>query len=262
MTTPNSDIPGILRLNPEVRHRIYLHAGLGYANHWGETAPAVYDLGSRYGAFHATKTDYERQEGFRLFYGLLLSCRTIYAEASALLYSANCFIIRYKLPQRSLGPVRALTSSAVASLTHLKVVLNVASCHLQRDGSRGDGGCCQDATGPVHASALACSDSHAHDYDFSLDGSGPLGDRILGEWQATASYLASHIVPGRLELSLVCDLHPKDVEFARRVVNSLRLLPRLKDCHVEAEQMAGFSTSATCPGGCFTGPRYCAVHAL
>ncbi len=68
-------VPGILRLAPDTRRRIYRHAGLAYKQHYDLTAPAVYNL--------------NKPSSFAPFSGLLLSCRTIYAEASALLYSAN-----------------------------------------------------------------------------------------------------------------------------------------------------------------------------
>ncbi|KAK3939365.1 hypothetical protein QBC46DRAFT_388056 [Diplogelasinospora grovesii] len=234
----DSDLPGILRLTPETRRRIYLYAGVGHRQHYSETAPAVYDLGDP-SSFEAVKTQYEIDQGFQSFHGLLLSCRTIYAEASALLYSANWFIIRYQ-PRRSLEPLRALTPRALASLTNLKVVLNQTSCHEQKTGSEGSGGCCnrlwtyeRDPSGSGGRKLVSgCVVWHEYDHDLPLDGSGSLAESVLVEWHATAAYLASHIVPGKLELTLVCDVHHEDVETAKLVLDDLRLLPRLKDCHV------------------------------
>ncbi|KAL2264067.1 hypothetical protein VTK26DRAFT_2853 [Humicola hyalothermophila] len=231
-----SDLPAILRLSRETRHRIYLYAGLGYKYYYGETPPAVYDLGDPDG-IEATKTEDERERGLRSFYGLLLSYRTIYTEASELLYSANCFIIRYG-PRRSLAPLRALTPHSLASLTSLKIILNQASCHEQNPGHEGDGGCCNSlwkvvrlppsSDGALHV-LPAC---HECSHDLPLHGSSAPAEDLLEEWHTTAAYLAAHIVPGKLELALVCDLHHEEAELAKRVFDGLGLLPRLKDCHV------------------------------
>ncbi|KAL2131696.1 hypothetical protein VTI74DRAFT_4715 [Chaetomium olivicolor] len=87
----DSDNPGILRLTPDTRRRIYMHTDLAYRQYYGKVAPAVYDLGDP-SNFAALKTQYEINQGYQTFHGLLPSCRTIYTEASALLYSANWFI--------------------------------------------------------------------------------------------------------------------------------------------------------------------------
>ena len=41
----DNHLPGILRLDPDIRHRVYLHVGLGQRQLHAGTAPAVYDLG-------------------------------------------------------------------------------------------------------------------------------------------------------------------------------------------------------------------------
>jgi hypothetical protein len=64
----------------------------------------------------------------RNFAGLLLSCRTLYTEVVALLYSANRFVIFFS-HSGSLKPLRALSPTALASLTSLKIVLNESSCY-------------------------------------------------------------------------------------------------------------------------------------
>ncbi|KAK4149911.1 hypothetical protein C8A00DRAFT_46578 [Chaetomidium leptoderma] len=228
----------MLRLTPDTRHRIYLHAGLAYRQYYGETPPAVYNPGD------PSKTQYDIDEGFKTFkfHGLLLSCRTIYAEASALLYSSNWFTIHYQ-PRRSLAPLRALTPSALGHLTNLKVVLNQTSCHGQNPGSGapGSGGCCgdmcaygQDPSGSSRHNLLPGGVVwHEYSHDLPLDGSGSLAQAVLVEWHATAAYhLASYIVPGQLELAFVCDVRHEDVETANLVLDSLRLLPRLKNCHI------------------------------
>ena len=208
-------VPGLLRLAPETRRCIYQHAGLAYKQHYDLTAPAVYDLGE--------------PSSSASFYGLLSSRRTIHVEASALLYSANRFIIRYQ-PRRSLTPIRALTPRTLACLTNLKVVLNQTSCH-HRLGA-GDEGYVRCCGNDDSASAPCCTVWHVNNHDMPLDGSVALTNALLEEWRTTAAYLASHVVPGQLELTLVCDVHHGDPETAKRVLDGLRLLPVLKDCHI------------------------------
>jgi hypothetical protein len=195
-------------------------SGLGPGKYDGE-APAVYDLNCQ-----NCPEPPESLIRYPLgFHGLLLSCRTIYAEAAALLYSSNWFIIRYH-QRRSLESLRALTPHALAHLTNLKIVLNQVSCHAQNLGDEGCGGCC--------GLSSSCSGDWVpgHQHDFPLDGTDQLAKRMLAEWQTTVIHLAPHLTPRRLELSLVCDVHPEEAEAARLVVAPLSVLPSLKDCHV------------------------------
>ncbi|EAQ82950.1 predicted protein [Chaetomium globosum CBS 148.51] len=236
----DSHLPGILRLSPEIRRHIYLDLDLGQIEYYAHTAPAIYQLGG-------PASSRIEGEDFRpaAFYGLLLSCRTIYLEASSLLYSENWFIIYYE-PLRSLSSLRALTPHALASLTNLKVVLNQTSCHVQ--GERyGSGYCCgrgwasgsgqgQPKVSDPKLLRGCLSQYHEDDHDFPLDRSNTRAEEVLAEWQKTAFYLAPHIVPGRLELSLVCDVRNTEVQIARRVLDGLYLLPRLKDCHVRLSE--------------------------
>lgn len=60
--------------------------------------------------------------------GLLLSCRLIYNEVATLVYSHNRFTIRYHATDPDpLRPLRSLATTAIAALTHLTIVLNIAS---------------------------------------------------------------------------------------------------------------------------------------
>ncbi len=81
--------PPFLRLPPKIRRRIYLYLGVAL---W-DGLPLLFDLDG--------PPDPLEQVCFR---GLLLSCRVLYAEASALLFSANRFIIHYS-HRRSLQPL-------------------------------------------------------------------------------------------------------------------------------------------------------------
>lgn len=221
--------PGLLRLNPDTRRLIYEHAGLASKNYYGTPCPAVYNI-SDPAAFRASRTTPELEAGFQTFHGLLLCCRTVYVEASALLYSANRFVVRYQ-PARTLAPLRALSPRALASLTHLKVVLNQTSCHHERAGHEGNSQCCG-ADPEFKATPCCYPQFHVDNHDPPLDASSGLSQAVFTEWHETAAYLASHIVPGRLELSLVCDVQHNDREAAQLVLDGLRLLPPLKDCHI------------------------------
>ncbi|KAK4042483.1 hypothetical protein C8A01DRAFT_13884 [Parachaetomium inaequale] len=228
--------PGLLRLPPHVRSHIYRY--LQPLVRW-DGHPFTFDL-------HGRKAQDRPPEPPSDFRGLLLCCRTIYAEAVALLYSANRFVIYYTSPG-SLEPLHALTPRSLASLAHLKVVLNQSSCHAPSkfDGFRY---CCSvdsvDIDEYDHSSTTCCKNTyHAGTHRRPLtscisddDGDGgPTAQVVLSEWHAAATYLASHISTGQLELSLVCDINHQQndsLDVGKRVVAPLQLLPRLKNCLV------------------------------
>ncbi len=231
-TADDTRLPGILRLSPATRRRIYWYAGLGPGNiRYGRVVSVCYNLDGGNGA-----TPYET--GYPTYFqGLLLSCRTIHAEVVALLYSTNFFTIRYQ-PRRSLASLRALTPPALAHLATLRVVLNQASCHDQKDGHEGDGNCCIGRLWQIEGrrpSSTCDGEWHRELHDLPLaQTDGRAVETLFKEWHATLASLAPHITPGTLDLALVCDVRPDDkgVEIARLLLAGLRVLPRLKDCHV------------------------------
>jgi len=227
--TNASGIPGLLRLKPDTRRLIYQHAGVASRDYFGTPACVVYKLGDPSG-FLSARTQYEIEEGFQTFHGLLLCCRTIYFEVSALLYSANWFIVHYQR-QRTLASLRALTPHALAHLTHLKIVLNQTTCHQARVGCEAQAECCG-ADHKFKSNPCCLPHWHIEKHDFPLDASSALSKALFAEWYATAAYLALYIVPSQLELSLVCDVQHDDPEAAQLVLGGLHLLPPLKDCHV------------------------------
>lgn len=224
----------ILRLPPRLRHHIYLHTEILARYENGEHAVLNLNGGtpvpSGYGYFP--------DEIFG-FHGLLLSCRTIYTEASALLYRHNRFIIRY-WEHQSLAPLRNLTPSSISNLTYLKVVLNQASCHHK---------------GPEvwHEDMMAnCDDERVHNMgnrdeshrvmdaalcNAPLEIGQPEAEALYAEWHSTMKSLSPYINPGRLELSVVCDGRHDDIEAAMRAVEPMSLLPSLADCHIRLSRM-------------------------
>ncbi|KAK4155744.1 hypothetical protein C8A00DRAFT_41672 [Chaetomidium leptoderma] len=203
--------PLLLRLPPLIRHGIY--------------------------RFINTPLDLDQPSPDK-FHGLLLSCRDIYAEAAALLYSANRFVLHYTDPG-SLEPLLALTAPALSSLATLKIVLNQASCHQRtRDYYFQD--CCLYRS---NFRSPPCGGIHPHQHQRPLLSSAPEGNddplaaaqALLGEWRAAASHLSPHITPRRLELSLVCDIdpqHEKAVDLANSALEPLGLFPLLRSCHI------------------------------
>ncbi len=235
----------LLRLTPAVRRHIYRFVGLAS---WRADEPFKFDL---HGRESLAWLEWPKP---REFHGLLLSCRLIYAEAAALLYSANQFVLHY--PHASpepLAPLRALTATSLASLTTLTVVLNQASCHLPLDNGGCSGYCCleRDETGQGWTAGWDCREWHPPDsgrHDAPLlapSQEARLGDdgndaqfaaaqRLLAKWHSAASSL-SLITSDRLDLGLVCDIdpqHPRALEVARSATAPLSLIPQLRDCHV------------------------------
>jgi len=93
MRLPEPTAPTFLRLPPPIRQRIYRFVGLAL---W-DVYPYTFDL---HGPGRKTWNPFNYEEPFPdTFYGLLLSCRYVYAEAAALLYSAKTS------PSLELGPI-------------------------------------------------------------------------------------------------------------------------------------------------------------
>ncbi|KAH6854821.1 hypothetical protein B0I37DRAFT_363110 [Chaetomium sp. MPI-CAGE-AT-0009] len=218
----------LFRLPPLLRRRIYRLVGLESCGRYG--LPFGFDL-------HIGKASYDAPVPSS-FHGLLLSCRDLYTEAAAILYSANRFFIYYTRPG-SLGPLRALTATSLASLTHLKIVLNQSSCHHPHETLIDCGFCCLHCR--LRSGANECEEKHGGLHRpplLSGDDDGLARLRVQGmlnEWHSTAAHLSAHIT-SRLELSLVCDLDPKNghaLEVAESVTAPLRgLSTLLRNCHV------------------------------
>lgn len=192
---------------------------------------------------------------YRGFSGLLCSCRIIYNEMSTLLYSSNDFFIRY-WDQQSLEPLRNLTSHSLSKIRRLKIVLNEASCPTGYGGgpkwrtARQDHEACPIDTryggGRVAWSmvldkqfATKCdSEGCLEGRDMPLKSGQPLAETVLNEWYATIGHLISSITPKTLELCLVCDVDPKDIEVAKCVVEPLARLPLLRNCHLRLSRIS------------------------
>ncbi|KAK4098075.1 hypothetical protein N658DRAFT_455828 [Parathielavia hyrcaniae] len=179
------------------------------------------------------------------FHGLLLSCRVIYAETATLLYSANRFILRYDPAHPDpLRPLHALTTTALASLTSLIIILNQASCHQEEDGWRRTyHWCCLEGHNlrPFWGLGVEnCRAIHRDSHQLPANGGDSCTDELatardlIAKWHLAAASL-SRITSGRLELGLVCDIDPDHAqapEIASLVTAPLRLIPQLRVCRI------------------------------
>ncbi|KAK4243145.1 hypothetical protein C7999DRAFT_44977 [Corynascus novoguineensis] len=210
--------PALLRLPPHLRHRIYLDLGIarrdGHQNTYyldgRKESPGIVS------AFDPPPT--------RSFAGLLQSCRDLYTEAAALLYSANQFVLH--ADKASLEPLRALSPTAIASLTSLKIVLNECSCHHPVD-SRDYPPlcCCDDVEHEPHPNGIRawCTQYHGRKHrrpllDPDSTSSKPVAQALLTSWYDAAVHLSTYVRPGRLALSLEvtwCRRYPRYYQLCR-----------------------------------------------
>ncbi|KAK4096152.1 hypothetical protein N658DRAFT_501924 [Parathielavia hyrcaniae] len=233
--------PTLLQLPPLLRHRMYLHIGLARR----DECPYTYYLDDRRESRRVVSAFDPPPP--RNFAGLLRSCRDLYAEATALLYSTNQFVIHAY--QASLAPLHALSPTAIASLTSLKIILNECSCHYSVDSYEYPPRCCCEDVehepypnisiraqctqhhGSVHRRPLLDSNSPSIDSSSSK----LAAESLLASWYDAAAHLSPHVRPGRLALSLVCDINPQHeyaVEAGQLAIDPLALFPPLGDCHV------------------------------
>lgn len=235
--------PNLLNLPPHLRHRIYL--SIGVARHDGH--PYTYYLDGRKESRGNRPVSDRDPPPTRDFAGLLLSCRALYVETATLLYSANRFVLHYS-HQGSLGPLRSLSPTALASLTSLKVVLNQSSCHEPIDSTLYPPYCCQARRldGPWDPYRF-CDGHHGSLHRPPLLNPASRSElavqAMLCEWDNAAAYLSSRVGVGRLAFSLVCDLDPEHryaLEAARLAVAPITHFSQLKDCHVRLSRASNY----------------------
>lgn len=221
-TTPSpshkSHLPRLLRLNPSLRHRIY-----EYLDVPGGTDSELADHGPRR-VFNLSNSRQGDQSQLGV-HGLLLSCRQLYQELSQLLYSTNSFAIDYS-NLNSLAALRNLRPQTCASLTSLRIILAASSCHFSGSVT---------STDPEWVYGDACGSRMDEDGSNDLHDE-PIvsSDPRLAEWDSTASYLATTLSEGMVDLAVVCDVRDGDqttpVQAARVVTASLLRLPKLRHC--------------------------------
>ncbi|KAH7368164.1 hypothetical protein B0T11DRAFT_276557 [Plectosphaerella cucumerina] len=207
------------RLPSDVRRRIYTLLGLpkqGLPKH------ALFSLDARslglavrlpvhVRKYFATNLDEPVDginESFQPLVHLMLTCREMYNEISAMLYAENKFIVQDHRALRKLRP------STLGHLTQLCVLLHSTKM-LSRDLSR------------------TC---HYPQHELPLDPSSTEGQALLAEWKETVRFLAAHVLPGRLDLELVCEIANHQYKaipgHADLVAHALRDLPPLAAFHL------------------------------
>jgi hypothetical protein len=233
-TSPSPSRPALLRLTPDIRLRLYRYLGLASWN----GHPYLFDL-------RGGRADGRIWPGTPPvpidFHGLLISCRIIYAEAAALLYSANSFVVHYYAPAQPPGlySLNALTEVALRSLSQLKIVVNEAACHNRVTGINYTlVCCCHGHDNGDWSGSLWCRQRHSDLHQAPLLSDGMMSaDDARHAWHAAAARLFSRTAPGRLALSFVCDIdpqHPLALDLAASILSPLRLLPRphLSECRI------------------------------
>ncbi|EAQ83559.1 predicted protein [Chaetomium globosum CBS 148.51] len=268
--SPSSPLSPLLRLPPHTQQRIYRYLGL---ESWDGRPDTFYLYAGHLKRGHSPCISRHPPPDPKSYHGLLLSCRAIHAKTTGLLYSSNHFVLYYckppehpgypisSRPLRTLHPtsfrplhtLHALTESSLHSLSNLKIVLNEAAGHQLPLSLYSEGSCCADGRGNPEPNYLlnpdfflASEPRHKGLHRLPLLSSASMEDHsdkwaatnsILGEWNVAATRLLSHIAPGRLSLSVVCDIdpkHPQALDIAKSVVAPIRLLPpsNLKECRV------------------------------
>ncbi|KAL2115399.1 hypothetical protein VTJ04DRAFT_9654 [Mycothermus thermophilus] len=237
--TSQPPIPGLLRLPPNVRQRIYHHLGI----------TPFYDPTILFFLRPPCSKDIFHPEYWTVpppwhdFSGLFLTCRALHDEVAARFYATYRFAVFYASPG-DLAPLRHLTPAAAAALTQVKVVLREASCHKASRLIEHAGFCCLkgvagEALGYKHCGQ--CRHSGAvFDGAAAVDGQGEEEEKsrveaMIKEWEEVAQHLAANVPAGRLDLALVCDINPRHErasDVAQRVLAPLAQFPKLRDCHI------------------------------
>ena len=189
-----------LCLPPAIRLRIYSLAGL--------LEDIDIDLNQRPGT---DSWPWPFADDFHFTFNLLLTCRTIYTEASSIVYNTNRFFIRYRGSQ-SLQALRNLTPISLSSLAYLTVHLNITSCAIGQP--------CSNIQTPEGRAR--------HRYDKPLQSSSRRSQLALFEWQSTARYVMAHVQPFNFQLHLLCDV--EDLEAAELAVEPLSSTQTLLGC--------------------------------
>ena len=191
-----------LCLPPAIRLQIYSLAGL--------VEDDDIDLNQRPGA---DVWPWPFADDFHFTFNLLLTCRTIYTEASSIVYTTNRFFIRYRDSQ-NLQALRNLTPSSLSSLAYLTVHLNITSCAISESCSN-----VQPATVRTR-----------YRYDKPLRFSSRQSQTTLREWQSTARYVIAHVQPFNFQLHLVCDV--ENLEAAALAIEPLSGTQELLNCAI------------------------------
>lgn len=241
-----------LRLPVSIRKIIYLKANLGPGhfidlNPWprrrrtntgeGDDDDDPDDESDDDLCMRCMRCDYDHQRApDPLPLSLLLVCKTVSFEAQDILYEQNYFAISQR-QSGDLQPLSLLNIRAVQKLSFLFVHLTPCVCiepHCVQRFRRFPH-CVQRPRIPRSASTFqslvygrgtpgATRDRH----DRLLCDVSRTDKRILDQWRSICSYIATHAVPGKLRLYVIC--HVQDEAIAKQVIQPMLQLPRLQEC--------------------------------
>ena len=151
---------------------------------------------------------------FRLPLHLLLVSRAVYQDVFSVFYSKNQFVIR--LADAGGFESLRLSPHILSTLTSLLIRLNCWPCLRGHDRTCGDGSTCTTCRAP----AEVC--------DPPLYMASQAGQTLLDGWRRFAERLASSILPGQLQLTLICDV--MDTASGIAVLEPLLQFPTMKQC--------------------------------
>ena len=148
---------------------------------------------------------------------LLYTSRTVSREVVFILYSENKFTIS-RNESWALKPLRNLGMEALRALRSITIRLN-RSCVY---------GCCSFPDRDIPFCHSLCEINGLHDRPIS--NKAKQDKAALQGWYDLVRFLAPHISPGLVTLSVICDT--KDLDTADQVVAPLSQLPLLRTCAI------------------------------
>lgn len=198
---------GFLGLTPTTRELIYLYAGIITNSTIPLDKENSIELVTRRGMIEALRGP---RHDWATTLALLRTCRPVYTEVLALIYSMNRFVTH------DLCPLRNLTPSSLRSLSELKTHVHAKIGGDERRCRPG-----HDYCGLLYS---------AYNTGKLLDSSNSADARIIEEWAVTAAHIGSNIQAGTLVLSLICDV--ENLETANLVLAPLHQWPQLARCSI------------------------------
>ena len=174
----------------------------------------------------------------RLPLELLLVCRRVRDEALDVLLGDNLFVLRARHDRPDmLAPLlpAGIPAAHLARLARLVVRLNCRPCPYGHDQVQSDLHSAASSAPPPARCRLCGTDPS--NGDPLLSRSPPASLRMLVAWEAACRRLGSALAPGRLDLTLICDVDAGDddggAHVASRAVGPLAMyLPRLRACAI------------------------------
>lgn len=148
---------------------------------------------------------------------LLLVSKAVYNDTCDILYGENSFIVRAH-EAKALNILKSLSIHAIHVMRYLMVRLNCWPCRRGHHRANFSRRLCMTCQTPIASSdcPLRTGDSESED--------------MVQSWFEVCQILESNLVAGRLTLSFICDVD--DMEIAKRILEPLENIPRLRSCDI------------------------------